>query len=318
MEVGDDVVTVLEQFRRDATAGRKEIADRAGISAAAVDEARDEITDQGLIESYAAVVDPAAVGHEESSYHFIGAVDNYDDTLKNGVPEFNEWSGSQLAMVGFGNYDMIFRKVSGSEERLDRFAQNLITNPKYPSLRDASTYRINERYRWNGGNIEENRYGSQISGLDEDEREVLSVLQADGRLRNRPGDISKRTGVSTGRAAEIVDELEQEGTILGYSGLPDIESLGWYRGFLGLSNLENSYEGVVENLLELEPLYAPYVVSGTGATWADIGIEFVCRSIEHLDEFTDDIRIGLDARESRTLLSPKVFQNERSVEVNPD
>jgi len=317
MVVSDDTIAVLEQVRRDANRNDEEIAERAGLNPAAVDRAREEIHDQGLVDSYAAVVDPAAVGHQESSYHFIGAIDNYDETLRNGVPEFNDWGGSQLAMVGFGNYDMIFRKVSRNEERLDRFAQNLITNPKYPSLRETSTYRINERYRWNGANLEENRYGQTNSGLDNDRREVLSVLQANGRLRNRPGKVAERADIATGEAAEIINELERDGVILGYTAFPDVESLGWYRGFLGLSNLENSYEGVVDNLLELEPLYAPYIISGTGATWADIGIEFVCRSIEHLDEFTDRIRVGLDARESRTLLSPKVFQNERTVNVDP-
>ncbi|TKX67667.1 Lrp/AsnC family transcriptional regulator [Halorubrum sp. SP9] len=317
MAASDDTIAVLEQLRRNATLDTEAIAERTGLGPAAVDEAREVIHDRGLVDSYAAVVDPAAVGHEESSYHFIGAIDNYDDTLRNGVPEFNDWGGSQLAMVGFGNYDMIFRKVSKSEERLDRFAQNLITNPKYPSLRETSTYRINERYRWNGADVEENQYGQPVCGLDDDRREVLSVLQADGNLRNRPGKVAERADIATGEAAEIIDELEEDGVILGYTALPDVESLGWYRGFLGLSNLENSYEGVVDNLLELEPLYAPYIVSGTGATWADIGIEFVCRSIEHLDELTDRIRVGLDARESRTLLSPKVFQNKRTVNVDP-
>lgn len=318
MSGSDETVAVLEQLRQDATADTETIADRAGISTSAVSEARNKIHEQGLIESYSAVVDPAAVGHGESSYHFIGAIDNYDDTLKNGVPEFNDWGGSQLAMVGFGKYDMIFRKVSKNEEHLDRFAQNLITNPKYPSLRETSTYRINERYRWNGANINGNRYGRFLYDLNDNEREVLKVLQANGGLRNQPGEISDRAGISTGKAAEIVERLEQKNAILGYTALPDIESLGWNRGFLGLSNLENSYEGVVDNLLDLEPLYAPYIVSGTGATWADIGIEFVCRSIEHLDEVTDDIRVGLDARESRTLLSPKVFQNERTVTVDSE
>lgn len=314
--VTNNTTTVLEQLRLDATQSSDDIAEVTDISKDLVEEAFDQIQERGLIESYSAVVDPTAVGFSESSYHFVGSIDNYDETLERGVPSFNQWLGSQSAMVAFGEFDMIFRKLSRTEEDLDNFAKNMIANPNSPTLRKSSTYRINERYRWNGINVpEDNRYSTN-EGLTDIEKEVAKILQSDGRLRHQLGKIASKLGSKSDKVAKAIENLEDKRIINGYTISPNIQELGWYRGFLGLSNLQNPYDEAVGNLLDLDPLYAPYIISGTGVTWADIGIEFVCRSVEHLDKLTDNIRAGPDARESRTLLSPKSFQNSSQVIID--
>jgi Lrp/AsnC family leucine-responsive transcriptional regulator len=309
---------VLSALRTDGAKTDEELAKEIGVAETRVTDARESLESMGAIESYSAAIDPATVGFDTLSYHFVGAVDNYDETLEDGVPTYNMWEGTQLVMVVLGQYDLIIRKASRDAESFSRFAKNLIETTETPGFTRRESYRVDERYRWNGQDISSSRQYSvpdpvEISEL---EREVLSVLLKNGRLRRKPEELSKRLDASPAAVVEAAERLEDESIITGYTVNVDLDSMGWNRAFLGLSAVQDGYEASVERLLDFDPLHIPYVVSGTGFNWSDIGVELVFESVEELDQLTDEVRIECDALESRTFLSTKVFQDDRSVPLD--
>ena len=60
--------------------------------------------------------------------------------------------------------------------------------------------------------------------LDKIDRELLRLLQADGRLTN--ADLAQRIGLSASACLRRLQRLEQSGVIAGYAALIDGEAIG--------------------------------------------------------------------------------------------
>lgn len=315
MELDSLEYALIEALRRNAARSDRELASDLGENMTDVEAARERLEERGVIESYSAVIDPPAVGLDTLSYHLVGATDNYDETLADGLPTYNAWGGTQLVMVVLGQYDLIIRKVSEDSDAFSRFARNIIENTNTPGFTRRETYRVDERYRWNGQNISEDKQYGVSDPVDTTEirRNVLNTLVRDGRLRRRHDQLAERVGEPVSDVTAAVETLEQRGVITGYTANVSFDTLGWYRAFLGLSAVQGGYKSSIDRLLQFDPFRVPYIVSGTGFNWLDIGVELVFESIEMLDDLTDEIRTECDARESQTLLSTKVFQDDRNV-----
>lgn len=301
---------IVSSLYTDCTRSWNEVASEVNADEEQVTERVDRLSDEGVINQFTAIPDPATLGFPIPSYHFMGLAQNYDTAIKKGMPYFQAFGGSELAMVVLGKYDLILRKLSESDARLNNFMNNLINDPDYPKYEKSETYRVTERIRWRGFDIPEpNRYEVDQYEMDDVERDTLKILRRNGRLRTKPDEIATRIDESPGDVMEAVQRLEDE-VILGYSVDIDIERLGWNRAFLGLSSIRGEYEDVIESVCEFSPLNVPYILSGSGFSWAAIAIELVFESLTELDELTDRIRTAGGARETRTLLSTKTLVDD--------
>lgn len=307
--------TILSGLYNDCTRDLTELSDKVGIEKGRLDDRIERLEESGIITQFTAIPDPGKMGFPIPSYHFMSLAQNYDEAMKVGMPFFQAFGGSELAMVVLGEYDLILRKLSESDARLNNFMNNLINDPEYPQYETSETYRVTERLRWRGFDVPaEDRYEVEKVELDERERKTLQILRRNGRLRTKPDEIARRIETSPEDALDAVDRLEDE-VILGYSIDIDFEQLGWNRAFLGLSSLQGEYEHVIESVREMNSINVPYIVSGSGFNWAHIGIEIVFESIEELDELTDEIRTAGGARETRTFLSTKTLIDD-NISIN--
>lgn len=307
---------LLGELRRDSTRTKGEIADELGVDSETVGNRLDEFEDSGVIRFYRAAVDPAKLGYEMPSYHFVQAADNYDETLEKGLATYNQWSGTQLVMIVLGKHDLVIRKVSEDWSSYDNFAKNLIKNVSNPAFTDRESYRVDERYRWNGMNLpSDSYYPSESVDLSETEQEALAALRNDARLGRNYEQLADRISATPSSAMNAVERLEETDTVLGYTVELDLTQLGWHRAFLGLKAVQGDFEATVNDLLDSDPLHVPYILSGSGFQWADIGVELVFESLAQLDDLTDRIRIGSSALESRTLLSTKTLQHDQTLQI---
>jgi DNA-binding Lrp family transcriptional regulator len=315
---GDTDTKILRELRSNARQSASTIASEIGEDQERVADRIAELEESGAIRAYRANIDPAKVGYSVQSYHFVGAADNWDRTLELGLPTYNRWAGVQLVMVVLGQYDLILRKVNEDNKTYNNFAKNIINNPNNPAFVRRESYRIDERYRWNGADLPKtSRYPPDPYDLDPLERDLLIALQKDATLRDRPGDLADAVGGSPSEVTKAVENLEQDDVILDYTVDIDVSELGWYRALLGLSAIHGGYDSAVEELMDLDPLYVPYITSGSGFNWSDVAVELVVRSVEHLDQLTDEIRIECDAKETRTFLSTNPLQDDLLLDLTP-
>lgn len=304
----DDIDRViLTELYSDSVQDRDELASQIDIDREQLDSRIQQLQDDGIITRFSAVPDPGKLGFPIPSYHFMSLAQNYDEAIEKGMPYFQAFSGSELAMIVLGEYDLILRKLSESDARLNNFMNNLINDPDYPKYDKSETYRVTERIRWRGFDISsDNRYEVDTVELSEPEEDVLQILRREGHLRTRPNEIANRIGESPETVIDAINNLEEE-VILGYSIDIDFNTIGWNRAFLGLSSLRGEYERVIESVRDMDGLSVPYIVSGSGFNWAHIGVELVFESISELDKLTDEIRTAGGARETRTFLSTKTL-----------
>lgn len=301
---------IIRSLYEDSTQTHAELADEYNVDENTVTNRVEKLVEDGVINKYTAIPDPGKIGFPVASYHFLGLAENYEDAIEAGMPYFRAFRGSELAMVMLGEYDVILRKVSQSDTRLNVFMNNLINDPDYPSYDKSRTYRVTERIRWRGFDIPRyDRFEVEPVDLTKEEKEVLRVLRHDGRLRTKPNKIATKIDMSPGDVSDVISDLEEK-IILGYSIDVNLNKLGWHRGFIGLSSLRGEYDRVVESLQESSSLHVPYIVSGSGFDWAHLGAELICESVSHLDEMTDRIRQDSGSRTTRTLLSTKALVNE--------
>lgn len=307
-------VEIIETLHEDCTQSHTEIADELNEDKTTITDRVERLVDDDIISNYTAVPDPGKIGFPVPSYHFIGLAQNYEEAIEAGMPYFRAFGGSELAMVVLGKYDIILRKLSKSDARLNNFMNNLINDPDYPKHEISQTYRVTERIRWRGFNVpHHDRFEVEPVKLTQDEEKVLKILRGDGRLRTKPDEIASKVDMDPGNVIDTISDLEEK-VILGYSIDVNFDKLGWHRGFIGLSSIQGEYNQVVKSLRESDQLYVPYIVSGSGFNWAHLGAELIFKSVSHLDDITDEIRQYGGARSSRTLFSTKTLVSD-SVDV---
>lgn len=302
---------ILSELYSDSTKDPETVADSIGVPETEYRNQLKELDQSGIIKQYTAVPDPGKLGFPVPSYHFMSLAQNYDEAIKKGMPFFQAFGGSELAMVVLGEYDLVLRKLSSSDARLNNFMNNIINDPDYPKYDKSETYRVTERMRWRGFDIPEtDRYEVTQVELTEIEQQTLKILRRNARLRTKPHEIAQRIGASTEEVTDAIDHLEDD-VILGYSIDIDYDQLGWHRAWLGLSSLRGGYEEAIKSVKDINPLNVQCIVSGSGFNWAHIGVELVVDSLTELDEVTDKIRRSGSARETRTFLSTKSLVEDR-------
>jgi DNA-binding Lrp family transcriptional regulator len=102
--------------------------------------------------------------------------------------------------------------------------------------------------------------------LDDSDRRLLSLLQADGRLTN--ADLAEKVGLSLSACHRRVKRLEEEGVIAGYSAVLDRKSVGCNVLAYVLIKLEAHSEELLKAFVKgvdaIEEIVACYAIAGGG------------------------------------------------------
>ncbi len=125
------------------------------------------------------------------------------------------------------------------------------------------------------------------------EAEILEVLEEDAKASY--GEIAESVGVSKPTVRKYIRELEEEGTILGYSAEIDPKKLGGRTvSLVGVDAESDRFLGVVESLKEVDSVRKLYISSGDHDLLAEIVTDDNSSLREILDEEVDSIE-GVDA-----------------------
>lgn len=83
-------------------------------------------------------------------------------------------------------------------------------------------------------------WANRILLMDATDREILAVLQDEGRISLT--DLASRVHLSVSRCQRRVRELEATGTIRGYRAVVDADQMGFGFEVLGFATLEHAYD----------------------------------------------------------------------------
>ncbi|MEM1433139.1 MAG: Lrp/AsnC family transcriptional regulator [Pseudomonadota bacterium] len=118
--------------------------------------------------------------------------------------------------------------------------------------------------------------------LDDTERQILALLQADGRMANV--DLAERIGLSESPTYRRTRQLENSGAIRGYAAIADQRALGLDVTAYVQVTMEKQPDAATEAFLaevEAEPhIMECYAMSGSH----DYLMKVVARSIDHFSE----------------------------------
>ncbi|MDJ1371175.1 Lrp/AsnC family transcriptional regulator [Gulosibacter molinativorax] len=118
--------------------------------------------------------------------------------------------------------------------------------------------------------------------LDEVDRQLIAILQKDGRRSFK--EISEETGIPASSVRYRVQRLEESGT-LQIVGVADPLRIGFDRlAMIGIKTEMGRARQVCEALAEMPE--TSYVVLTTGQF--DVMVEVVCRDVEHYTELLHD------------------------------
>jgi DNA-binding Lrp family transcriptional regulator len=116
------------------------------------------------------------------------------------------------------------------------------------------------------------------------DRQILSELQADGRMTNV--ELARRVGLSAPPCLRRVRRLEEQGVIRGYHADLDPQVLGWQITFFALVGLETQKEAVLtafERMVTSWPeVRECHMIRGGG----DFMLRLVARDTQHENELT--------------------------------
>jgi Lrp/AsnC family leucine-responsive transcriptional regulator len=100
--------------------------------------------------------------------------------------------------------------------------------------------------------------------MDDVDRKLLALLQADGRLTN--AELAEKVGVSLSACHRRVKQLEEDGVISGYSALVDRSRLGLSVLAYVFVKLERHTEALLEEFLKgvaaIEEIVACHAIAG--------------------------------------------------------
>ena len=101
------------------------------------------------------------------------------------------------------------------------------------------------------------------------EADILEVLEEDAKASY--GEIADAVGVSKPTVRKYIRELEEEGTILGYSAEVDPKKLGGRTvSLVGIDAESDRFLGVVEALKDVKPIRKLYISSGDHDLMAEV------------------------------------------------
>lgn len=308
---------ILEMLAADSRIDEHDIASDLSIDGDEVSERIAKLEEERYIKRYSTVLDPVKIGFGTWTYHYANLGDYYEKELEIDLEPISQWKAPQLAFVTFGEYDLIFRKLSDDLAEANNFSTNLINHPKLPEYDNIETYEVTERFRWRGQRIPDNdRELAQKRDLDDIELKVLKELVRDSRLKDEPERIANSIGVTPGEVTKAISTLESGNVILGYSIDLDLEKMGLRRAIVGADINRDHYESVVDQLLEIDPITIPYIHSGFGFHWQDLGIEVVFETLDEIHRVTDQIRTLEGVGSSRTMIGAREYHHEPQIDLN--
>ncbi len=123
----------------------------------------------------------------------------------------------------------------------------------------------------------------QVYELDDINRDLLDLLQEDGRLSYR--ELGERVGLSAPAVAERVRKLEEAGVIRGYRAVVDYAELGFPIQCIIRLNTPRMASGVDEKLRAL-----PEVIEANRVTGSESHvIRAFVRSTSHLEDLLHEL-----------------------------
>ena len=120
--------------------------------------------------------------------------------------------------------------------------------------------------------------------MDKAEREILRVLQADGRISNV--DLAEEVGLSESPCFRRTKQLEENGTIMGYSACVDRRLIGLQvTAFVQVSlgkKSERETQNFISKVEQEEHIVECHAMSGS----YDYLLKVVARSMDHFSELS--------------------------------
>ena len=120
--------------------------------------------------------------------------------------------------------------------------------------------------------------------MDRAEREILRVLQADGRISNV--DLAEEVGLSESPCFRRTKQLEENGTIMGYSACVDRRLVGLQvTAFVQVSlgkKSERETQNFISQVEQEEHIVECHAMSGS----YDYLLKVVARSMDHFSELS--------------------------------
>lgn len=121
--------------------------------------------------------------------------------------------------------------------------------------------------------------GASKAVLDDTDRQLLQALAEDARASHR--EIAARTGISPATVNRRLRNLEQNGTVRGFTPILDAEALGWGLSVIIGLRIEKGYLRIVqEDIARDDRVFAVYDVTGE---WDGIVLAR-CRDRADLDD----------------------------------
>jgi len=149
--------------------------------------------------------------------------------------------------------------------------------------------------------------------LDGVDRQILSELQADGRMTNV--ELAKRVGLSAPPCLRRVRRLEEAGVIRGYHADLDPVVLGWQITFFALVGLETQKEAVLtafERLVCAWPeVRECHMIRGGG----DFLLRLVARDTQHENALTSKLTEAPHVLRVQTLQTIRTARDVTGVPV---
>lgn len=113
-------------------------------------------------------------------------------------------------------------------------------------------------------------------------QKVAELLSEDARYSL--SDISSMTGEDEEEIQKIIEELEDEGVLLGYGAVVDWAKLGKVRAYVEVDvelDRDTNYGDIAERIKRFEEVYSLRLVSGS----YDFGVELMADSMEEISRF---------------------------------
>ena len=119
-----------------------------------------------------------------------------------------------------------------------------------------------------------------MARLDDHDRRIIAVLQANGRLSNI--EVAKRVHLSHSSCSRRIARLQREGVIVGYRAMTDRQQLGLsVRAYCGIiRDPKVGWEELARRLAAIEGVVSVFAVSGE----VDLMLEIVAQDMHHYSQ----------------------------------
>lgn len=128
-------VRILEQLQRDGRLSHVELAQRVGLSPTPCSRRVRRLEQQGIIQGYAAILDPKRVGQKVTAYVQIKLERHTDDVIERFRRTLDERPEVVAAHAMTGEMDFLLQVVAADLDALGRFTLHQLL--KLPGVRDV-------------------------------------------------------------------------------------------------------------------------------------------------------------------------------------